>query len=377
MGQMASTNIQLEAQRLEKLPSQMVVNPRENASAIILRSGKEVEIWVKATPALLEQEKDKNVVVDRNVPNDDDVHKRKFPPLPDYIPVPPFPQALAESRKDEQNKYLYETFHRCEINIPLLDVIKQVPRYAKFMKELCTIKRKQKLNRCEKVRVGENVSAIIQRKLPMKCKDPGMFTIPCTLGNIKFEKAMIDLGASINVMPYSIYASLKLGPLNKTGVVIQLHNRSNAYLKGVVEDVLVQVNNLIFPADFYVLDMENGDQSAPIFLGRPFLKTSKTKIDDVFELDGKDELEVDISKHIEKENEELSLSSDLQETATTFNDIPQLQHSGNVHYIELPISNERPLPSVLQAPTPDLKPLPNHLKYMFLGNGGTLPVILQ
>lgn len=89
------------------------------------------------------------------------------------------------------------------------------------------------------VKVGENVYAIIQRKLPAKCKDPGMFTIPCTIGNMRFEKAMADLGASINVMPYSIYASLTLGPLLKTGVVIQLADRSIAYPKGVVEDVLV------------------------------------------------------------------------------------------------------------------------------------------
>ncbi|XP_052197262.1 uncharacterized protein LOC127804439 [Diospyros lotus] len=256
----------------------MVVNPRENVSAIVLRSGKEVEIPVKETPTSLKQEKEKNIVADKNIPNDNDVPKFKFSPLSDYKPVPPFPQALVKSRKDEQNKDLYETFRRCEVNIPLLDAMKQVPRYAKFLKELCTIKRKQKLKRYEKVRVGENVSAIIQRKLPAKCKDLGMFTIPCTIGNTSFEKVMLDLGASINVMPYSIYASLKLGPLNKTGVVIQLADKSNAYPKGVVEDVLVQVNELVFPVDFYVLDMENDDQTTPILLGRPFLKTSKTKI---------------------------------------------------------------------------------------------------
>ena len=73
-------------------------------------------------------------------------------------------------------------------------------------------------------------------------------------------------------MPYSIYVSLKLGPFNKTGVVIQLADKSIAYPKGVVEDVLVQVNDLVFPADFYVLDMENDDQTTPILLGRPFLR---------------------------------------------------------------------------------------------------------
>ena len=89
------------------------------------------------------------------------------------------------------------------------------------------------------MQVGENVSAVIQRKLPAKCKDPGMFTIPCTIGNTQLEKAMLDLGAYINVMPYSIYISLKLRPLDKTSVVIQLADRSIAYPKGVVEDVLV------------------------------------------------------------------------------------------------------------------------------------------
>ena len=85
---------------------------------------------------------------------------------------------------------------------------------------MCTTKRKHKLQGCEKVRFGENISAIIQRKLPTKCKDPGMFTIPCTLGDSKFENTMIDLRASINVMSYSIYAYLKLGPLIKIGVLI-------------------------------------------------------------------------------------------------------------------------------------------------------------
>ena len=72
-----------------------------------------------------------------------------------------------------------------------------------------------------------------------------MFTIPCTIGNTQLEKAMLDLGASINVIPYSIYVSLKLRPLNKTNVVIQLADKSITYPKGVVKDVLMQVN------DFY------------------------------------------------------------------------------------------------------------------------------
>ena len=107
-----------------------------------------------------------------------------------------------------------------------------------------------------------------------------MFTIPCKIGNVKVEKALIDLGAAINIMPRSIYNSLNLGPLKETSVIMQLADRSNAYPDGVLEDILVQVDKLIFPTDFYVLDMDDDfSVSPPILLGRPFLMTSKTKID--------------------------------------------------------------------------------------------------
>ena len=94
-------------------------------------------------------------------------------------------------------------------------------------------------------------------------------------------KLCLDLGASINVMPYVLYTSLDVGPLNPTGVVVQLADRSIVYPKMVLEDVLVQVNELVFPADFYVLDMEEHNTSKVdmILLGRPFLKTSRTNID--------------------------------------------------------------------------------------------------
>jgi len=128
------------------------------------------------------------------------------------------------------------------------------------------------------------VSALIGKSvphIPEKCRDPSTFCVPCIIGNNKFENAMLDLGASINVMPLSIFKSLSLGPLQHTGVVIQLANRSVAHPAGLVNVVLVRVGELIFPADFYILDMEEGFShgSAPIILGRPFLKSARTKID--------------------------------------------------------------------------------------------------
>ncbi|KAM1048644.1 hypothetical protein ACFX2C_027835 [Malus domestica] len=191
----------------------------------------------------------------------------------------PFPHRFMQSKKDENEKDILETFRKVQVNIPLLEAIKQVPKYAKFLKELCTNKTR-KSNK-EVVKVSENVSAVLQRKLPTKCKHPGSFTIPCIIGTTRFEHAMLDLGASINVMPYYIYESMNLGELKKDGVIIQLANRSNAYPKGVLDDVLLQVNHLIFLADFYVLDMEDSAHSTslPILLGRPFMKTARTKID--------------------------------------------------------------------------------------------------
>ena len=106
-----------------------------------------------------------------------------------------------------------------------------------------------------------------------------MFAIPLTIGNFFISQAMLDLGASINVMPSSLYEKLNLGPLLKTGIIIQLADRSNVYPKGVIEDVLVKVNDLTFPADFFVIDMGQGGHEFPILLERPFLMTAQTKID--------------------------------------------------------------------------------------------------
>ncbi|XP_031105706.1 uncharacterized protein LOC116010433 [Ipomoea triloba] len=272
MSQLASTVSRLESQG--KLASQTIVNPKQNVSAITLRSGKGLEEHTQVRKTLNRDEENEKEV---HQPQNDQKPIKEHPKS--LVIPPPFPSRLAKSKKAEEEKEIFETFRKVEVNIPLLDAIKQIPRYAKFLKELCTNKRKLKGN--EMVSMGENVSAVLQKKLPPKCKDPGMFTIPCKIGNVNVDSAMLDLGASINVMPLSVYSSLNVGSLKETGVIVQLADRSNVYPVGVLEDVLVQVDGLIFPADFYVLDMkeDNPPNSSMILLGRPFLKTSKTKID--------------------------------------------------------------------------------------------------
>ncbi|RDY05748.1 hypothetical protein CR513_10386, partial [Mucuna pruriens] len=142
------------------------------------------------------------------------------------------------------------------------------------------------MKRCVEVRAI--VSAITRNEdftagaqvLSKKCRDPRIFSVSSTIGEYTFANVMLDLGASINIMPTSIYKSLNFGDLEPIGMTIQLANRSIVQPLGVLEDVLVQVNELIFQADFYVLDMEDETfgQGSTLILGRPFLMTVKKKI---------------------------------------------------------------------------------------------------
>ena len=167
-------------------------------------------------------------------------------------------------------------FEKVNINIPLLDAIKQFPPYAKFLKELCTNKRK--FTKDEQITLSEEVSAVLLGKLPPKLKDPGSFTVPCTIGNKGFEGAMLDLGASINLMPYHIYKTLSLDDIKPLDIVLKIADQRRVTPRGVVENILVKIDELLIPADFVVLDIKEGaigdENEAPIILGRPFMATA-------------------------------------------------------------------------------------------------------
>ena len=166
-----------------------------------------------------------------------------------------------------------------KVNIPLLDMIKQVPTYAKFLKDLCTVKKGLGIEK--KAFLTEQVSAIIQSKTPVKYKDPGSPTISVNIGGTSIDKALLDLGASVNLLPYSMYEQLGLGELKPTNITLSLADRSVKISKGIVEDVLVKVDKFYYPMDFVVLDTEPiavGPNHVPIILGRPFLATSNAII---------------------------------------------------------------------------------------------------
>ncbi|CAM8905428.1 unnamed protein product [Rhodiola kirilowii] len=436
-----------------RLPSQTIQNSKENVNAVTLRSGKKLVIKPmeqdeEKSPRLLGEEQirpEALETLEQNPANEnedaseeerdvtDEEGNTSEDHMPDPIsasnkhkerPVPrtetpkistalPFPVPACVPKQHVMDEDVFELFSKVEINIPLLEAIKKIPRYAKFLKELCTNRRRS--TRYDQELMSRNVSAVIQRKVPPKCGDPGTYTIPCTIGNIRIENCMLDLGASINVLPFSIYSCFRIGPLEHTGLTIQLADRSCKQPEGKIEDVLVQVGELVFPADFYVLKMENGGPTdhAPILLGRPFLKTSKMKIDygsgmlsmevegevfsfDIFRamkqplefeevhtLDTLDDLVQEVQLEPKADPLEAilngtkssyELAEGLHETLAHLTISEPLTPGYEVNEVKIFKSNTF-LPSVMQAPKIELKPLNGYLKYAFLGDNDTLPVI--
>ncbi|KAL5564121.1 hypothetical protein UlMin_027285 [Ulmus minor] len=145
-----------------------------------------------------------------------------------------------------------------------------MPNYVKFMKDVLTNKRK--LGEFETVAPTNEYILLLQTQIPPKLKDPGSFTIPCSIGNRYCGQALCDLGASINLMPMSVFKQLGIGDARPTIVTLQLADHSFAHPEGKIEDVLIQVDKFVFPADFIILDFE-ADKEVPIILGGPFLAT--------------------------------------------------------------------------------------------------------
>ncbi|XP_070003563.1 uncharacterized protein [Nicotiana sylvestris] len=265
------------------LPSNTEKNPKEHLKAISLWSGKTLddpyvdrqgkpqevkhvnEGENKIDPELLKEQKDKGKKVQEN----------ELMTNPYSVPLP-FPQKLKRKKLDKQFSKFLEILKQLYINIPFTDALKKMPAYAKFLKEILLTKRK--LEEVLVVKLTEKYSAILQNKLLQKLGNPCSFTIPCTLGGAHFEKALCDSGASINLMPFSIFRKLELGEMKDTGVSLQLPDQSTKKLKGILENVLVRVDKFIFPVDFIVLEMEENTK-VPLILGRPFLAIGRAIID--------------------------------------------------------------------------------------------------
>ncbi|GKC08200.1 reverse transcriptase domain-containing protein [Tanacetum coccineum] len=276
------------------LPSNTIANPKGKLKAITTRSGlvldepsvpmpppfinpKEDErveetftdlehgkFTIKVLPPLVQKAKQRNFVI----------HQRD--PRHPNIPYPSRMNQEKQKEKDDvQIHKFWQMFKQLHINITLADALILIPKYQKMLKSL--LSNKEKLIELANTPVSENCSAVILKKLPEKLGDPGKFLIPCGFNELKC-KALADLGASINLMPLSVWKELGLPELISTQMTLELANRDICTPKGIAKDVFVPVGKFTFPADFVIVDYES-DQRVPLILGRPFLRTARALID--------------------------------------------------------------------------------------------------
>ncbi|KAI3828508.1 hypothetical protein L1987_02609 [Smallanthus sonchifolius] len=324
VGQMVE-EISLLKQGGGRLPSNTTLNPQHQGSSstnanvskvTVLRNGKVIDNKVDSPPQLVEgvvedviegEESEGEVeFVNNKKPINQNLEKIK-PVFRDESPIAkgkdmmggsvPYPEALVEPSKEKMVK----------INIPLLDAIKQIPAYAKYLKELCTQKRNHKFPK--KLDVTANVNAILSGALPPKLQDPGAPIISIQVGDFKIKRALLDLGASVSILPGSLYDQYDFGPLRKADTTVVLADLTPKLPRGILTDVIVKVEDFYFPVDFLVLDY------------------------------------VETSKELEEEEKQLEAMA---------------------------IKDGRP-PWTHQV---ELKELPKNLKYAFVRENDTLPVII-
>ncbi|KAL5556754.1 hypothetical protein UlMin_038990 [Ulmus minor] len=366
------------------LPSNTERNPREEAKVITLRSGKELEKSKEASKQAIEED----TSVSKNQPATTTIEQPLPKPSSNAVP---FPQRLRKQNLDKQFSKFIDIFKSLHINLPFVDMLEQMPKYAKFLKEVLSNKRRLEGN--EKVMLTEECSAILQRKLPQKLKDPGSFTIPCTIGDFEFDR------------------------VKPTMVTLQLADRSIKHPRGIIEDVLVKVDKFIFPADFIVLDMEE-DREVPLILGRPFLTTGRTLIDvhqgklilrvqdeqvtfNVFEAmkfpsNVNSCFEISILDRVvaEKFHESFPSSSlencivngqivgnfddeEIIECVHNLDALPIFEGPKSSKFRVLGVLNVNTTSSIKEPPKLELKELPSHLRYAFLEESSYYPVIIN
>nr|GFA54809.1 reverse transcriptase domain-containing protein [Tanacetum cinerariifolium] len=192
----------------------------------------------------------------------------------------PYPSRLQNEKLREKDDILaakfMEIFRDLHFELSFADALIHMPKFAPTFKKL--LNNKDKLIELMKTPLNENCSAVGLKKLPEKLGDPGRFLIPCDFTGLDNCLVLADLGASINLMPLSIWKKLRLHTLNNTKMVLELADRTISKTTGVAENVFVKVGKFYLPADFVILDFV-ADPRIPLILGRPFLSTAHALID--------------------------------------------------------------------------------------------------
>ncbi|XP_042009056.1 uncharacterized protein LOC121757601 [Salvia splendens] len=226
-----------------KFPSNTIINPKD-CKAIHLRSGRsyegppmpsENEDRVAEKRAEEKELVEENETVQISTPPKENTTIHSPTPPTAHSPVEvriPYPPRVQKKQINAQFSRFLDIFRKVNLNIPLVEALQEMPTYAKILKDM--LSKKKRWTDYETVNIYENCSAIIQKKLPTKLKDPGSFNISCVIGNDRQIKALCDLGASINLMPLSFFRKMKIGTLKPTTITLQMADRTITYPKGIV-----------------------------------------------------------------------------------------------------------------------------------------------
>nr|GEV62244.1 reverse transcriptase domain-containing protein [Tanacetum cinerariifolium] len=239
------------------LPGNTIPNTKGEAKAITTRSGMTYKEPSIPPPGVKQQEPIEETT-DKELPSIEDIQ-------------PPLVKEKIREKDDILAAKFMEIFQDLHFELSFADALVHMPKFAPMFKKL--LKNKNKLIELTKTSLNENCSAVVLKKLPEKLGDPGRFLIPCDFSEFDICLALAYLGASINLMPLSIWKKLKLPTLNDTKMVLELADRTISRPTGVAKNFFVKVGKFYFPADFVVLDFI-ADPLVPLILGRPFLSTA-------------------------------------------------------------------------------------------------------
>nr|GEU76111.1 DNA-directed DNA polymerase [Tanacetum cinerariifolium] len=295
--------------------------------------------------------------------------------MPNLKPSIPYPSRRDnERRRDQANEQIekfYEIFKDMSFEISFADAIILMPKFASTLKAL--IGNKEKLSEMARTPMNEHCSAVILNKLSKKLGDPEKFLIPCEFPGMDECLALADLGASINLMPLSVWKGLSLPELTPTCMTLELADRSVSKPIGIAKDVSVKVGVFHFPADFMVVDFEP-DPRVPLILGRCFLKSSRALIDV-----HKGELTLQIGHEAITYNLDQTsrYSANYDQMTANKIDVTDKACEEYSQEDELKACEAKTIKSSIdEPPEVELKDLPPHLKYAFLEGDNKLPVII-
>ncbi|GJS39113.1 reverse transcriptase domain-containing protein [Tanacetum coccineum] len=248
------------------LPSNTIPNPRNEAKAITTRSGVSYDGPPIPPPVV---EKESEVTKDTELPSTEDIQP------PPFVQEQPKDKEPIEEPSFVANKAKPNLPYPSRLNKQKIPGKKKCRKKARKRQDLCA--NKEKLEELANTPLSENCSAVILKKLPEKLGDSCRFTIPCDFSKLKCQ-GLADLGASINLMPLSVFHRLGFTNLESTQMTLELANRQLCRPDGICKDVLVPVGKFTYPADFVVVDYVP-DEQIPLILGRPFLRTARALID--------------------------------------------------------------------------------------------------